>query len=168
MEWLVDRRSFFLPLTFYNVLLNCPQLNSLAYMSLSLSPMLSSGIERHIDRRNGAPNRHPNARHQRKTNQPKATPTDLAEIRQKRKDNRDLYAAALAAVQQVVWDQAEALRENFGKHDTSYYFEEIIQWSHMKIFERSVSRWNAFLSLELERRNKGLNYYYFLTQILLY
>ena len=71
-------------------------------------------------------------------------------------------------MQQVVWDQAEALRENFGKHDTSYYFEEIIQWSHMKIFERSVSRWNAFLSLELERRNKGLNYYYFLTQILLY
>ena len=104
--------------------------------------MSSSGVERHIDRRNSAPNRRPNARHHRKTNRPKATPTDLAEIRQKRKENRDLYAVALAAAQQVVWDQAEALREKFGKHDTNYYFEEIIQRSHMKISERSVSRWN--------------------------
>jgi hypothetical protein len=77
------------------------------------------------------------------------------QAKQKRKENRDTYATALAAAQQAVWDQAEALRDQFGKHDTNYYFEEIIHRSHLKVAERSVSRWNAFLSLELDRRNKG-------------
>lgn len=103
--------------------------------------MQSSGIKCHIDCRNGAPNQRPNACHQKKTsNRPKATKADLAEVRQKQKDNHNLYAAALATAQQVIWDQAEVLRESFGKHDTNYYFEEIIQLSHKKITERSVSR----------------------------
>jgi hypothetical protein len=51
---------------------------------------------------------------------------------------------ALAAAQQAVWDQAEALHDQFGKHDTNYYFKEIIHRSHHKV---SVSRWNTFLSL---------------------
>jgi hypothetical protein len=90
-----------------------------------------------------------------KTNRPKPTPTDLLQAKRKRKDNRDAYATALAAAQQAVWDQAEALRDQFGKHDTNFYFEEIIHRSHLKVAERSVSRWNAYLSLELARRNKG-------------
>jgi chromatin segregation and condensation protein Rec8/ScpA/Scc1 (kleisin family) len=118
--------------------------------------MQSSSVERHIDRRNGAPNQRPGGRRPKdKTNRPKPTPTDLAHAKQKRKENRDTYALALAAAQQSVWDQAEALREQFGKHDTNYYFEEIIHRSHLKVAERSVSRWNAFLSLELAHRNKG-------------
>lgn len=119
--------------------------------------MQSSSVERHIDRRNGAPNQRPRGRRPKdKTNRPKPTPTDLAHAKQKRKENRDTYALALAAAQQSVWDQAEALRDQFGKHDTNFYFEEIIHRSHLKVAERSVSRWNAFLSLELARRNKEL------------
>ena len=117
---------------------------------------MQSSVERHIDHRNGVPNQRPRGRRPKeKTNRPKATPTDLVQARQKRKENRDTYSTALAAAQQAVWDQAEALREKFGKHDTNYYFEEIIHCSHLKVTERSVSRWNAFLSLELDRRNKG-------------
>ena len=124
--------------------------------------MPSSGVERHVDRRNSTLKQHPHARYARKkTDRPKPTPADLAEAKQKQKEHRDLYAAALTAAQQAVWDQAEALQEKFGKHDTNYYFGEVIQRSHMKAAERSVSQWNAFLSLELERRNKGLKYYYY-------
>ena len=118
--------------------------------------MQSSGIERHIDRQNGAPNQRPMLVTRRKhlTGQKlqKLTLRRLGRNRQKQKDNCDLYAAALATAQQVVWDQAEALHENFGKHDT----KKIIQCSHKKITERPVSRWNTFLSLKLERCNKGL------------
>ena len=114
-------------------------------------------VERHIDRQNGLPNQRPRGRRPKeRTNRPKATPADLAQAKQKRKENRDTYAMALAVAQQSVWDQAEALREQFGKHDTNFYFEAIIHRSHYKVTERSVSRWNAFLSLELDRRNKGL------------
>ena len=89
--------------------------------------MPSSGVERHVDRWNSTPKQRPHARYARKkTDQPKPTPADLAEAKQKRKEHRDLYAAALTAAQQAVWDQAEALREKFGKHDTNYYFEEVI------------------------------------------
>jgi hypothetical protein len=120
------------------------------------SPPMQSTVERHVDRRNGVPNQRPKGRRPKEiTNRPKATPTDLAHAKQKRKENRDTYATALAAAQQAVWDQAEALREKFGKHDTNFYFEEIIHRSHNKGAERSVSRWNAFLSVELDRRNKG-------------
>ena len=121
--------------------------------------MLSS-VHRHIDRQNGMPKQCPKGRRPKeKTNRPKPTPTDLLQAKQKRKENRDTYATALAAAQQAVWDQAEALRDQFGKHDTNYYFEEIIHRSHLKVAERSVSRWNAFLSLELDRRNKGFLFY---------
>ena len=121
--------------------------------------MLSS-VERHIDRRNGMPKQRPKGRRlKEKTNRPKPTPTDRLQAKEKRKENRDAYATALTAAQQAVWDQAEALRDKFGKHDTNYYFEEIIHRSHLKVAERSVSRWNAFLSLELDRRNKGYLFY---------
>ena len=121
--------------------------------------MLSS-VERHIDRRNGMPKQRPKGRRRKENaNRPKATPTDRLQAKEKRKENRDTYAMALAAAQQAVWDQAEALRDKFGKHDTNYYFEEIIHRSHLKVAERSVSQWNTFLSLELERRNKGYLFY---------
>lgn len=117
---------------------------------------MPSSVQRHVDRRNGNPKQRPKGRRAKeKTNRPKPTPTDLLQAQQKRKETRESYATALAATQQAVWDQAEALRDQFGKHDTNYYFEEIIHRSHLKVAERSVSRWNAFLSLELDRRNKG-------------
>jgi hypothetical protein len=124
-------------------------------------PSMQSSVQRHIDRRNGVPNQRPRGRRPKeKTNRPKATPTDLAQAKQKRKENCDTYSTAFAAAQQAVWDQAEALREKFGKHDTNFYFEEIIHRAHLKVAERSMSRWNAFLSLELDRRNKGFLIYF--------
>ena len=72
---------------------------------------------------------------------------------------------ALAAAQQAVWVQAEALHDQFGKHDTNFYFEEIIHRSHLKVAERSVSQWNAFLSLELDHHNKGF-YFILLIQMM--
>ena len=80
--------------------------------------------------------------------------------KQKKKEKHDTYATALAVAQQAVWVQAEALHDQFGKHDTNFYFEEIIHRSHLKVAERSVSQWNAFLSLELDRCNKGFYFYF--------
>jgi hypothetical protein len=119
--------------------------------------MPSNLVERHPDRRNGTPNQRPLGRRKKVTNnRVKPTNADRKQAKQKRQESRDAYAVALAAAQKVIWDQAEALREEFGKHDTNHYFEEIIQRSHMKVNERSTSRWNAFCKLEIERRNNGM------------
>ena len=75
--------------------------------------MLSS-VHRHIGRRNGMPKQCPKGRWPKeKTNRPKPTSTDLLQAKQKRKENCDTYAMVLAAAQQAVWDQAEALRYQF-------------------------------------------------------
>ena len=106
------------------------------------------------------PKQHPKGWHPKEeANRPKATPTDCLQSKEKQKENRHTYVTALAAAQQAVWDQAEALHDRFGKHDTNYYFEEIIHCSHLKVAERSVSQWNTFLSLELEHCNKGYIFY---------
>ena len=103
-----------------------------------LFQMLSS-VGRHIDRRNGMPKQRPKGHRQKeKTNRPKPTPTDLLQAKQKHKEIRDTYVTALTAAQQAVLDQAEALRDQFGKHDTNFYFEEIIHRSHLMVAERSV------------------------------
>jgi len=117
----------------------------------------SNVVERHTDRRNGVPNQRPQARRKKENSQrPKPTKADLAEAKKKRKAHCDAYAIALAAAQKVLWDQAEALRAEFGTHDINYYYEDIIQRAQKKVTERATSRWNAYLKQRLELKNKGI------------
>ncbi|KIJ05802.1 hypothetical protein PAXINDRAFT_20969 [Paxillus involutus ATCC 200175] len=53
-------------------------------------------------------------------------------------------------------EQAVILCEKIGRHSIKYYFEEIMQRSHLQSKSRKVTRWNAFIRCEVARHNSVL------------
>jgi hypothetical protein len=66
------------------------------------------------------------------------------------------YGPALKEAREVVQHQAEMLYEKFGKYSIEYYYQEIMQKSHLVTQKRSVNHWNAFLSGKLKEHNEGM------------
>lgn len=77
--------------------------------------------------------------------QKKLTPAEKAT----RKDNRDQHRTdlndALGKAVQLIWEQAEAIKNEFPQHNTEHYFKLIIQNAHTVTSTRKVSIWNAFV-----------------------
>ncbi|KAG2101885.1 uncharacterized protein F5147DRAFT_776541 [Suillus discolor] len=53
-------------------------------------------------------------------------------------------------------DQATALQERFGRHSIEYYYEEIMQQSHLLKKTRKVNKWNVFIKQEVQCINSDL------------
>ena len=73
----------------------------------------------------------------------------------RREERRQRYASALQDARSTVEQHATQLREEFGGHSVEYYHQEILQRGCLERARRKTSRWNAFLSHELKRRNNG-------------
>ena len=73
-------------------------------------------------------------------------------LRLERKETLD---TALGQARAKIWEMAEALHATNPRHSAQYYFRLIMQHTRLKSQQRLPSRWNAFLSLEMEQRNKG-------------
>ena len=52
-------------------------------------------------------------------------------------------------------EQATLLEEEFGGHTMEWYFEEIMQQSHITKSKRGTSHWNTFLWNEVKHINDG-------------
>jgi hypothetical protein len=89
----------------------------------------------------------------------KKTPTEKAQLQAKHTEFCQQYAAALNAARKVVMEQAVILCEKIGRHSIKYYFEEIMQRSHLQSKSRKVTRWNAFIRCEVARHNSGTRNY---------
>lgn len=65
-------------------------------------------------------------------------------------------------IREVIWTHAEQMKQEFGKHPASWYFEAIMQRGRADRARRKPNRWNAYLSQEVVKRNKGeFKLYYF-------
>ncbi|KAG1897856.1 uncharacterized protein F5891DRAFT_956561 [Suillus fuscotomentosus] len=84
----------------------------------------------------------------------KWTSEQKAALRAKRAQHPINYGTALKEAREVVQHQAEMLYEKFGKHSIEYYYQEVMQKSHLVTQKRSVNHWNAFLSGKLKEHNE--------------
>lgn len=81
-------------------------------------------------------------------------------LAKQREERRQRYTSVLQDARTVVEQHATRLREEFGGHSVEYYQHEILQRGRLERGRRKSSRWNAFLSHELKRRNDGMSHYF--------
>lgn len=85
----------------------------------------------------------------------KLTPAEKAEKKARRQSEKTHYQEALQAAHAELWRIAEGLRNEFQKHSTQYYMEEITQISRLQKKQKIAGAWNAFVSKEVKRMNQG-------------
>ncbi|KAG6835636.1 hypothetical protein H0H93_016289 [Arthromyces matolae] len=83
----------------------------------------------------------------------KRTIAKRAANRKARAEEKEKYQTALMEAQQEVRSLAEKLRTEFGKHSVDYYEREILQLSRQYKNRKDTGAWNAFVSMEVKRRN---------------
>ncbi|KAH0833452.1 hypothetical protein J3R83DRAFT_12571 [Lanmaoa asiatica] len=83
----------------------------------------------------------------------KRTAAEKKKLADDRADHRKEYSEALAAARQRIMQEALSLHSQFGGHTIDYYYEAIIQTSHIHNTKRRCNRWNAFLRSEVKKRN---------------
>ncbi|KAG1902815.1 uncharacterized protein F5891DRAFT_1185945 [Suillus fuscotomentosus] len=75
----------------------------------------------------------------------------LAEKCLKRKTD---YHTALAEAQDILMQEAVKMHEMLGSHTVDYYYEAIIQTSHMTKHQRACNLWNTYLHAEVKSITK--------------
>jgi hypothetical protein len=98
--------------------------------------------------------RHP-WRHRNKNKRIPLTPPEKAQRKKDRLLHKINYKAAMQKAQDVMLEEAKKLRELFGGHSVEWYFQEIMQRSHVTKKKRKVTLWNAYLQQEVKRINDG-------------
>lgn len=94
-------------------------------------------------------------RHRAKRRALRRTSTEKQALKAKRREKKEAYSKALEEARAAMWEQAALMRERFGSHTLEYYVREIMQDARLNKTRRAPSRWNAFLSLEVQRLNQG-------------
>lgn len=84
------------------------------------------------------------------------SPAQKAQLRLERKERTVSLNQALRAARQSVWDSAKKMHADFQTHSSEYFFRLIMQTQRVTNNKRRTSRWNAFLSKEVQRRNAGI------------
>ncbi|KAL7280958.1 hypothetical protein ACG7TL_005907 [Trametes sanguinea] len=75
-------------------------------------------------------------------------------LREKRAAQKSKLHAALQRAREAMWQMAVEMKEEFGAHDTDYYYRLIMQTSkHASSQSRKISLWNAFVSKEMKKFN---------------
>ncbi|CDO75777.1 hypothetical protein BN946_scf184365.g3 [Trametes cinnabarina] len=95
-------------------------------------------------------------RYRRQRTRNPLTAVEKALLKQKRRKTAADLKAALAEGQALVWGYAWQMANKFKTHKADYFYRLIMQQSRRPASTRKVSRWNAFLSQELARRNNEL------------
>lgn len=84
----------------------------------------------------------------------KLTPEELKNRREKRKENQQDADEKIARAKDAIWEVCEGLATDLGK-TPAHWQRFLMQLLRLAASERKTSRWNAFISLFLERLNAG-------------
>lgn len=94
-------------------------------------------------------------RHRARRTKNALTAVERSLMKQKRRKTAITLKCALAEAQALIYGLAVQMAERFKSHKPDYFYRLIMQQSHRPISTRKVSRWNAFMSQEIEEHNKG-------------
>ncbi|TFY56288.1 hypothetical protein EVJ58_g7738 [Rhodofomes roseus] len=75
------------------------------------------------------------------------------ELKRVRAERRRTLDDALTAAQEAMWEHAEAMAQQFEKHDPEHYFRLILQKPAKQLDSRRINLWNAFVHSELKTMN---------------
>ncbi|KAG1798354.1 uncharacterized protein BJ212DRAFT_1203498, partial [Suillus subaureus] len=76
----------------------------------------------------------------------KCSAAEKAVLKEKREAHHISYSSTLQAAHNVIFHEAEKLHAQFSGHSVQYYYEEIMQHSHIAQSSCGINRWNAFFS----------------------
>ena len=85
----------------------------------------------------------------------KLTYAERKALLQRRLEKKASLLEELKKIREEIIDHAAMLAEKHPGHNVEYYKRMILQQSHLKDDPREMSLWNAFLSQELMKYNKG-------------
>lgn len=88
----------------------------------------------------------------------KLTPEEKAERKAARDQKKISLNDALDEARDGVWELVEGLHAAFPSHTTEYFFQLLMQQPKTQK-KRTISDWNAFLSMEMAKHNDGMHIY---------
>ncbi|KAI0371592.1 hypothetical protein BV20DRAFT_941838 [Pilatotrama ljubarskyi] len=95
-------------------------------------------------------------RHRSKRKGHQLTPLQKAQLELEREERARSLNSAVEEARDAVWDAAKKMHVEFQSHSAEYYYHLIMQSTCLKSRKRRTSRWNAYLSRGLQRRNAEL------------
>ncbi|KAF9064133.1 hypothetical protein BDP27DRAFT_1426158 [Rhodocollybia butyracea] len=84
----------------------------------------------------------------------KLTSVEKAARRKRRNEQKELYRTLIQEVQGLVQEKASEICEQIGKHSVRHIMDNIFQVPRLNAKKKKAVRFNAFVSLEMERINK--------------
>ncbi|KAJ2973987.1 hypothetical protein NUW54_g11965 [Trametes sanguinea] len=85
------------------------------------------------------------------------TPLQKAQLRLEREERKIALNQAVEDARNAVWEAAKQMHEKFQTHTSEYFYRLVLQSSRVASGKRRTSRWNAFVSKEMRRRNAELS-----------
>ncbi|KAF9499208.1 hypothetical protein BDN71DRAFT_1503253 [Pleurotus eryngii] len=86
---------------------------------------------------------------------PKQTSAEKSRKQAANRERKMKLANSFNNIREVIWTHAEQMKQEFGKHPASWYFEAIMQRGRADRARRKPNRWNAYLSQEVVKRNEA-------------
>lgn len=84
----------------------------------------------------------------------KPTPEELKDRRERKKASDLNFNDKITRAQAILWEVFEGLATDLGK-TPAHWQRHLMQLLRVAMSERKTSRWNAFLSISLEKVNAG-------------
>ena len=85
----------------------------------------------------------------------KPSDEDQARKQQERDERRAKFESALAGARKSLWDLVVNLHEQFPERTEDWFFQYLTMQPKVTQTQRDITDWNAFISIETEKLNKG-------------
>lgn len=122
--------------------------------SLQMARQKSDGLQRLLNKQRTASKPYAPARRRAKKGHTLSS-LQRVQLKIERQQRARALNDAIEDARDAVWEAAQKIYATFQSHSADYYFRMIMQTTRVKTRQRKTSRWNAFLSQELQRRNSG-------------
>lgn len=113
------------------------------------------GLQRLLSQTRKPARKHVSERHRSKKKGTTLSSMQRVQLQIERRKRVLALNEALRDARDQVWRAAKKMHEDFQAHSPEYFTRLIMQESRIKSRQRKTSRWNAFLSKEIQARNAG-------------
>lgn len=115
----------------------------------------TDGLQRLLNKKRPAAKPYVASRRRAKKTGHSLTSLQRVQLKLERQKRVKALKEAVEEVRDDVWEAAKKMHAEFQSHSPDYFFRLIMQTTRLKTRQRKTSRWNAFLSQELQLRNLG-------------
>ncbi len=85
----------------------------------------------------------------------KPSEEDAARLKVKRDEFQTRFDDAVLAAREQIWRIMEGLHDEVPEHTADWFYTYLMQQPKFTGTTRAISKWQAFVSIEFEKRNNG-------------